>query len=210
MRNKILTTAKELFSHQGYKKTTIRQIVDRSGVLIGSIYYFFKNKEEIFQSIILDVFYTGDNLVVERFGEDVSPVFRYAILCVLELEAVQINEHICELYYEAYSSNSILGNLVCGAAKRSQILFQSYNPTFTYEDYYVRTLVIKGAMRSLIASRYLKQEVPLKKMINTFLEVSLQAFNVKPMEIEQVKVQIAQMENEIVDMVIQLGAESLS
>ena len=41
VRQRILAAAKELFVQQGYKKTTIRQIVEKSGVLTGSIYYFF-------------------------------------------------------------------------------------------------------------------------------------------------------------------------
>ena len=38
IRQKVLETAKELLIEQGYKKTTIRGIVERSGVLTGSIY----------------------------------------------------------------------------------------------------------------------------------------------------------------------------
>ena len=53
VRRRILAAAKELFVRQGYKKTTIRQIVQKSGVLTGSIYYFFKNKDDIFQSLVM-------------------------------------------------------------------------------------------------------------------------------------------------------------
>ena len=55
VRQRILAAAKELFVQQGYKKTTIRQIVEKSGVLTGSIYYFFKNKEDIFQSLVMEL-----------------------------------------------------------------------------------------------------------------------------------------------------------
>lgn len=55
IRQKVLETAKELLIEQGYKKTTIRGIVGRSGVLTGSIYYFFKNKEMIFADMIATI-----------------------------------------------------------------------------------------------------------------------------------------------------------
>lgn len=45
VRQRILAAAKELFVQQGYKKTTIRQIVEKSGVLTGSIYYFSRIKK---------------------------------------------------------------------------------------------------------------------------------------------------------------------
>ena len=41
-RQKILNTTKKLLRQNGYTKTTIRKIVEESGVLTGSIYYFFK------------------------------------------------------------------------------------------------------------------------------------------------------------------------
>ena len=210
VRQKILISAKELFIQQGYKKTTIRQIVDKSGILIGSIYYFFKNKEEIFQSLVLGIFDACDELVGNHFGEKESPVFQYAFMCAVELQGVEINERVNEIYYEAYSSNAILDKLVSRAAKRSQILFQTYNSNFTYEDYYVRTLAIKGVMRNYIANRYLKQNIPFETRINTFLDMSLHAFNIEQNEIEEIKKHIADMNKEIVDMTILLGEESFS
>lgn len=41
VRANILNTAKRLFLEQGYKKTTIRQIVQESGITSGSIYNLF-------------------------------------------------------------------------------------------------------------------------------------------------------------------------
>lgn len=210
VRQKILISAKELFIQQGYKKTTIRQIVDKSGVLIGSIYYFFKNKEEIFQSLVLGIFDACDKLVGEHFEGKESPVFQYAFMCAVELQAVEMDERISEIYYEGYSSNAILDKLVSHAAEKSQIRFQTYNPNFTYEDYYVRTLAIKGVMRNYIANRYLKQNIPLETRINNFLNMSLHAFNIEQKEIEEIKQRIADMNKEIIDMTILLGSESFS
>ncbi len=209
-RQKILISAKELFIKQGYKKTTIRQIVNKSGVLIGSIYYFFKNKEEIVQSLVLGIFDASDELVGKHFGERESPAFLYAFMCAVELKAVEMDERVNEIYYEGYSSNAILDKLVTHAAERSQVRFQAYNPNFTYEDYYVRTLAIKGVMRNYIANRYLKQHIPFETRLNAFLDMSLHAFNIEQKEIEEIKKRIGNMDKEIVDMTILLGAESFS
>ncbi|MEN6315194.1 MAG: TetR/AcrR family transcriptional regulator [Clostridiaceae bacterium] len=210
IRKRILDSAKVLFFSQGYNKTTIRQIVDKSGIRIGSIYYFFKNKEEIFKSLVLEIFDMCDKLVNERFGEDESPVFRYAFMCALELHAVEMNEKICELFFEGYTSNTIMEEVVKHTAERTQTLFKAYNPNLTYEDYYARTLAIKGIMRSYIANRYLKQGIPIAQRTDVFLDTSLHALNVKQTEIEQVKIRISNMSNRLTKMALLLGAKSLS
>lgn len=196
-RSKILQSAKELFILQGYKKTTIRQIVERSGVLIGSIYYLYKNKEEIFKSLILETFKKSDEVICNYFGEDLNPVLRYGLSCAIELTAVEEDECICEIYYEAYSLKSVFDGLVDAAARRSQILFKNYNPDFEFEDYYIRTLAIKGAMRSFIANKYLTQKISLEKRIDMILDFSLQTYNVSQPEIHQVKKHIVQLKNQM-------------
>ncbi|WP_242950844.1 TetR/AcrR family transcriptional regulator [Clostridium felsineum] len=209
MRNKILWAAKELFKEKGYKKTTIRQIVDKSGVLIGSIYYFFKNKEEIFETIVLELFDKSDSIVNESFDIE-TPALKYAVMCAIELKAVEMHELICEFYYEAYSSDLILNKVVRRAAKRSEKLFKEYNKKYTFEDYYIRTLMVKGSVRSVIVSRYLDKNIDFDKIINTFLRISLQAFNVDKNEIERVISCIDKMQNNILEMVDRIGNETFS
>ena len=114
------------------------------------------------------------------------------------------------IVYEAYSSNIIIDKLTARAAKRSQSLFKAYNYGYTFEDYYAHTLMIKGAMRSCIASRYLKRDIAFNKIVTTFLQLSLHAFNVDQTEIEKVIIRISEMDKEIVSIAEMLGAESLS
>lgn len=209
VRDKILLASKELFANQGYKKTTIRQIVEKSGVLIGSIYHFFKSKEDIFQALVLDLFNKCENLVNGYISINETPALRYALMCVIELKAVKLNELVCEFYYEAYSSNVILDKMTIRAAKRSQELFKEYNPDYTFEDYYIRTLMIKGVVRSCIASCYFKNDIEFDKIIDSFLEISLCTFNVKQSEIDQVKSRIHEMEQDIYNIELKLGTENL-
>lgn len=48
IRNQILRTAEKLFLTQGYKTTTIRQIVQESGITSGSIYNILRIKNICF------------------------------------------------------------------------------------------------------------------------------------------------------------------
>lgn len=53
---KLIDAATKLFSKLGYHSTTIRQIVKESGIGIGSIYQYVKNKEEILVLILEYIF----------------------------------------------------------------------------------------------------------------------------------------------------------
>ena len=55
-RQHIIKAAKSLFAKKGYSNTSMEEIADTIGVQKASLYYFFKNKEEIFLDIILGGF----------------------------------------------------------------------------------------------------------------------------------------------------------
>ena len=49
---KILDAALELFSTQGFRATSVREIAERAGVSVGNVYHHFSGKEELFQRLI--------------------------------------------------------------------------------------------------------------------------------------------------------------
>ena len=49
---KVLKAALSLFSRQGYRATSMRQIARRAGLSVGNLYHHFGNKERIFQHLI--------------------------------------------------------------------------------------------------------------------------------------------------------------
>lgn len=51
-RNEILNTAEPLFYVQGYHETAISDIVKKMGVAQGTLYYYFKSKDEILEALI--------------------------------------------------------------------------------------------------------------------------------------------------------------
>ena len=48
----ILEAALDLFSRQGYRGTSIREIAERAGVSTGNVYHHFADKETIFQTVL--------------------------------------------------------------------------------------------------------------------------------------------------------------
>lgn len=48
----ILEAALALFSHQGYRATSIREIAERAGVSTGNVYHHFRDKDAIFKELL--------------------------------------------------------------------------------------------------------------------------------------------------------------
>ncbi len=51
-RERILDAALKLFSHQGYRGTSIREIADAAGLSTGNLYHQFPDKETIFNGLL--------------------------------------------------------------------------------------------------------------------------------------------------------------
>lgn len=53
-RRAVLDAALSLFSSQGYRATSVRDIAGRAGVSTGAVYHHFEDKEEIFRELIAE------------------------------------------------------------------------------------------------------------------------------------------------------------
>ena len=77
IRKRILEESVKLFLEQGYEKTTTRQILQRVGILNGSLYNIYRSKEEIFSDIIMialaEVAHLSYVLCMELYISERSP-----------------------------------------------------------------------------------------------------------------------------------------
>ncbi len=65
----IVNTSAKLFSEKGFDRTSIRDIASAAGLLPGSLYYYFKSKEEIF----LEVHSQGMKILSDAAREAIAP-----------------------------------------------------------------------------------------------------------------------------------------
>lgn len=54
-REEILSAAQELFAARGFHAVTMHEIADRAEYAIGTVYGFFKNKEDLYWNLLLDL-----------------------------------------------------------------------------------------------------------------------------------------------------------
>ena len=57
-KEQIIKVARQIFSKFGFQKTTVDEIAKAAHKAKGSVYYYFKNKEELFQSVVEKEFQT--------------------------------------------------------------------------------------------------------------------------------------------------------
>ncbi|ASW56577.1 TetR/AcrR family transcriptional regulator [Plantactinospora sp. KBS50] len=62
-RSRIQEVALELFTEQGYERTSLREIAERLGVTKAALYYHFKSKDDIVNSFVQDRIDRIDELV---------------------------------------------------------------------------------------------------------------------------------------------------
>jgi AcrR family transcriptional regulator len=50
----IMKAAMDIFSSHGYAGANIREVAEKAGVSVGSIYLYFKNKEELYRNLLVE------------------------------------------------------------------------------------------------------------------------------------------------------------
>jgi AcrR family transcriptional regulator len=79
-RQRIQSVALELFAEQGYDKTSLREIAERLGVTKAALYYHFKSKEDIVNSLVEDFYAEIDELIAWGAALPRTPPARAEVL----------------------------------------------------------------------------------------------------------------------------------
>lgn len=85
-RRHILATAAKVFAERGYHGTTVRDVLAEAGVSTGSFYFYFSNKEELFETLYDEMNHTYLNVIqaaVESLSENVTESICKAITLAL-------------------------------------------------------------------------------------------------------------------------------
>ncbi len=69
-RELLIEAAKKEFLEKGYNKASLRNICSQAGVTTGALYFFFKNKEELFAEIVDGPLAGLKELLAKHFKDD--------------------------------------------------------------------------------------------------------------------------------------------
>ena len=79
-RGQILETALDLFSEKGYHNVSIREIAEKAEFATGTLYKFFKNKEDLYRALIMEQaseFHKALNAAISAQGDEVERIRNY-------------------------------------------------------------------------------------------------------------------------------------
>lgn len=102
LRKRILDESLKLFIEQGYEKTTTRQIVQKAGILNGSLYNIYKGKDDIFIGIVNRALTEAVALMDDCLGPSPSPEQVVCFPTCIQIYASARSPRIAELLSVAH------------------------------------------------------------------------------------------------------------
>jgi len=103
-KEKLLHSAKKIFSEKGFYRTRVSDIVKDAGVSQGTFYIYFKSKEEIFKEIILELKEKIIEITKNVYGESIEDKLLSMNRAILEI--IYENRTITEIFlYQLFSTS---------------------------------------------------------------------------------------------------------
>ena len=93
-RHRILSVCARLFVEQGYKQTSISQIVEEAGVARGSFQNFFHTKDGVLMEFVKAMFGGQFGAARSIAGAQLPPLYIYAIETCIQLTLTELNENL--------------------------------------------------------------------------------------------------------------------
>ena len=152
-KRKILTVCVRLFLEQGYKNTSVSQIVDEAGVARGSYLNLFPTKDKILLDLTETMF--GGQFGMARSITDTKlpPVYAYALETAIQLTLTELNENLREIYIEAYSLPETSEYIYLHTTAELKQIFSANFPDYSDSDFYEMEIGTAGLMRSYMARK---------------------------------------------------------
>ena len=183
-RRKILTVCVRLFLEQGYKRTSVSQIVDEAGVARGSYLNLFPTKDKFLLDLTETMF--GGQFGMARSIADAKlpPVYAYAVETAIQLTLTELNENLREIYIEAYSLPETSEYIYLHTTAELKQIFSANFPDYSDSDFYEMEIGTAGLMRSYMA-RKCDIHFPLERKLSRFLTAAMRVYRVPEDELEQ-------------------------
>ncbi len=81
-KREILLAARDLFVNKGYEQTSINDILQVVNIAKGTFYYYFSSKEEVLETIILDIVETGAKKAEQILKDKSIPLVKRIMMAI--------------------------------------------------------------------------------------------------------------------------------
>jgi AcrR family transcriptional regulator len=187
LKNRIIRISRRLFLEQGYENTSIRQILKKADLSTGSLYHFFKNKEEILLFGLHDALIEISSLTDGKAAEHKEPLLRYALDVALGTSEILKHNHLFNFYNAVYKNESVENLVISLKVEKMKTLLKDLNLAFSDDEIHSRMLAIHGATRALMIAKINKQlSADLKEIYSLIIRIALTEFNIPRKKIEKI------------------------
>ena len=132
-KKRILTVCVQLFLEQGYKKTTVSEIVHKAEVSNSSFQNIFRAKDGVRTELAAFMFENQFAMARSTAGRQLPPVCVYAVETAIQMTLTELNENLREIYLEAYTQKEASEHILRETAKELFGIFGPYQPELTLE-----------------------------------------------------------------------------
>lgn len=193
-KKKILSAAIKVFSTHGYAGASIREIAKASGFSIGGVYLYFKNKEDLYLSLIKERI-REKNLRIEKIvGSGGSPAEKLSSLIEMHLDYAMKNKELILIHIKEHSFT--FGSDIRKEYFQKQIntireiIIKGINTgEFRKCDVHENAKLIMGAIRGIVLSMAIEDErfITAKGLNRLLMNGLLKNNNNRPEGIKQIK-----------------------
>lgn len=184
-KRKILAVCVRLFLEQGYKETSITQITENAGVTRGSFQNLFRTKDAVLLELVETMFSGQFSAAKSITGQQLPPVYAYAVETAIQLTLTELNERLREIYLEAYSLPDTAEYIHLHTTAELKQIFGGSFPGYSDSDFYEMEIGTAGLMRGYMA-RKCDIHFPLDRKLSRFLTAAMRVYRVPEEEQEKV------------------------
>lgn len=98
-RREVMAVALDLFSAKGYHNVSMQEISQRAEFAVGTLYKFFKNKEDLYKALVLDLAERFDRALMEAMEEPHDEVEKLRNYIRAKVDMFRENASMIRLYF---------------------------------------------------------------------------------------------------------------
>ena len=182
---RILQTCVRLFLENGYRQTTMLQILKEAQVSSSSFQNIFHSKDGVLMELVKFMFENQFGIARNVAGAALPPVYVYAAETALQITLTELNENLREIYLEAYTRQHLLDYIQQATAKELYQIFGPYQPALTEQDFYELELGTAGLMRAYMVHPC-TEDFTLERKLTRFVTLALRGYKVPEEELQRV------------------------
>jgi AcrR family transcriptional regulator len=97
-RKSIMQAALKIFSKKGYSPAVLDEVAQEAGIAKGTLYLYFKDKEDLFYSTLMSVIDNLAELLEKRISEDLDPIEVLEMISLIQIQYFSQNREFFNIY----------------------------------------------------------------------------------------------------------------